>query len=106
MNAVAYAFMNFVISYCGKPNEKATAYYVKKVEETVRYLQNYGDLQLQNYSFDRLFSYTSISLVQWLLSLTTLHLWEIEGICLLKSKALQRENGFLVNAFGSRRKIS
>ena len=64
--------MHFIISYCGKPNEGATAYYVKGVEETVRYLQNlqdYGDLQERNIAFDRL--YTSVSPVQWLLSLTT-----------------------------------
>ena len=63
--------MHFIILYCGKPNEVATAYYVKGVEETVRYLQNlqnYGDLQERNISFDRL--YTSLSPVQWLLSLT------------------------------------
>ena len=71
-NAVTYVFMHFIISYCGKPNEGATAYHVKGVEETARYLQdlqNYGNLQERNISFDRL--YTSISLVQWLLSLTT-----------------------------------
>ena len=61
--------MHFIISYCGKPNEGATAYYVKKVKETVRYLQNYGDLQERNISFDRL--YTSVSPAQWLLSRTT-----------------------------------
>ena len=38
--AVAYAFMHLIISYCGIPNEGATAYYVKEVEERVRYLQN------------------------------------------------------------------
>ena len=64
--------MHFIISYCGKPNEGATAYYVKVVEERVRYLQNlqnYGDLQERNISFDRL--YTSVSPVQWLRFLTT-----------------------------------
>ena len=61
--------MHFIISYCGKPNEGATAYYVKKVKKTVRYLQNYGDLQERNISFDCL--YTSVSPVQWLLSRTT-----------------------------------
>ena len=68
MNAVAYAFMHFIISYCGKSNEGATAYYVKGVEETVRSLQNCGDLKERNISFDRL--YTSVSPVQWLLSRT------------------------------------
>ena len=64
--------MHFMISYCGKPNEGATAYYVKGVKETVRYLenvQNYGDLQERNISFDQL--YTSVSPVPWLLSLAT-----------------------------------
>ena len=64
--------MRFIISYCGKPNEEATAFYVKGVEETVRYLQNlqkYGDWQERNISFDRL--YTSVSPVQSLLSLAT-----------------------------------
>ena len=69
MNGVAYAFMHFIISYSGKPDEGATTYFVKGVEETVRYLQNYGDLQERNISFDRL--YTSVSPVQWLLSRTT-----------------------------------
>ena len=98
--------MHFIISYYGRPNEEVTTYYVKGVEETVRYLQNYGDLQDRNISFERL--YTSVSPVQWLLSRTTQHLWvlfnQIEGIYLLKSKTLHRENGFLVDAFGSRRK--
>ena len=51
--------MHFIISYCGKPNGGATAYYVKGVEETVKYLQNlqnYGDLQELNISFDRLYT--------------------------------------------------
>ena len=64
--------MHFIISYCGKPNEGATAYYVKGVEKTVRYfqnLQNYGDLQERNIFFDRL--YISVSPAQWLLFLTT-----------------------------------
>ena len=64
--------MHFIISFCGKPNEGATAYYVKGVKETVRYLQNlqnYGDLQERNISFDRLF--TGVSQVQWLLSRIT-----------------------------------
>ena len=61
--------MHFISSYCGKPNEEATAYYVKGVEETVRYLQNFGDLQERNISFDRLCA--SVSPVEWLLSLTT-----------------------------------
>ena len=61
--------MHFIISYCGKPNEGATAYYVKGVEETVRYLENYGDLQERNISFHHL--YTRVSPVQWLLSRTT-----------------------------------
>ena len=39
-NAVAYAFMHFIISCCGKPNKGATARYVKGMEETVKYLQN------------------------------------------------------------------
>ena len=61
--------MHFIISYCAKSNEGATTYYVKGVEETIRYLQNYGDLQERNISFDRL--YTSVSPLQWLLSRTT-----------------------------------
>ena len=58
-----HACMHFIISYCGKPNEGTTAYYVKGVKEKVKYLiqslQNYGDLQECNISFDRL--YTSVS---------------------------------------------
>ena len=61
--------MHFIISYCGKPNEGATPYYVKGVTKTVRYVQNHGNLQEHNISFDRL--YTSVSPVQGLLSLTT-----------------------------------
>ena len=70
INAVTYAYTHHIIPYCGKPNEEATVYYVKGVEETVKYLvqnfQNYVDLQGRNISFDRL--YTSVSLAQWLLS--------------------------------------
>ena len=64
--------MHFIISYCEKPNEGATAHYVKGVEETVKYiqnLQNYGDLQERNISFHRL--YTSASPISWFLSLST-----------------------------------
>ena len=64
--------MYFIFSYCGKPNEGATADYVKGVEETERYLQNlrnYGDLHEHNISFDCLFA--SVFPVEWLLSLTT-----------------------------------
>ena len=70
INAVTYAYTHHIIPYCGKPNEEATAYYVKGVEETVKHLvqnfQNYVDLQGRNISFNRL--YTSVSLAQWLLS--------------------------------------
>ena len=72
-NAGTYAFTYIIISHCGKPSEGETAYYVRGVEETVKYLvenlQNYDDMQERNISFDRL--YTSASPVQWLLSLTT-----------------------------------
>ena len=57
--------MHFIFSYCGKPSKGETAYYVKGVEKTVRYLQNlqkYGDLQGRNISFDRLYSYSSVIL--------------------------------------------
>ena len=70
INAVTYAYTHHIIPYCGKPNEEATAYYVKGVKETVKHLvqnfQNYVDLQGRNISFDHL--YTSVSLAQWLLS--------------------------------------
>ena len=51
--------MHFIFSYCGKSSKEETAYYIKGVEKTVRYLQNlqkYGDLQGRNISFDRLYS--------------------------------------------------
>ena len=61
--------MDFIISYCGKPNEGAITYFVNGVEKTASYFQNYGDLQEPNVFFDRL--YTCVSPVQWLLSRTT-----------------------------------
>ena len=58
-----------MIPYCGKPNEKPTSYYVKRMDDTVKHLvqklQSYVDLQGLNISFDHL--YTSVSLAQWLL---------------------------------------
>ena len=56
--------MHFIFSYCGKPSKGETAYYIKGVEKTVRYLQNvqkYGDLQGRNISFDRLYSSVILS---------------------------------------------
>ena len=70
INSVTYAFTHYSIPYCGKPTEEPSAYYVKGVEETVKYLVEnlsiYVDLQGRNISFDRL--YTSVPLAQWLLS--------------------------------------
>ena len=41
-NAFTYAYKHHIIPCCGKPNEEATAYYVKEVEETEKYLvQNF-----------------------------------------------------------------
>ena len=69
INAVTYTYTHNMIPYCGKPNEKPTSFYVKRMEETVKHLvqnlQSYVDLQGRNISFDRL--YTTVSLAQWLL---------------------------------------
>jgi len=68
--SVTYTYTHCIIPYCGRPNEEASAFYVKGVKETVKYLvqqlQSYVNLQGRNISFDGL--YTSVSLAEWLLS--------------------------------------
>ena len=70
INAVTYTYTHCIIPYCGKPTEEPTTYYVKGVEDTVKYLvqnlQDHVDVQGRNITFDHY--YTSVSLAEWLLS--------------------------------------
>ena len=111
INAVTCTYTH-TISYCGKPNEKPTSYYVRGVEKTVKYLvqklQSYVDLLGYNITFDRL--YIPVSRFRSGFFLTTLPVWVLfsrtEEAFLKKLRTSRKECHFPMNATGNQRKIN
>ena len=70
INAVRYSYTFMSLSYCGKPKDETSPFYIAGTENAAKYLveklEQHVDLQGRNLSFDRL--YTSIPFAKWLLS--------------------------------------